>query len=190
MMNRPLIKSTDYAGNEDETVVDVGLSKDAMFKMLSNRRRRLAVQFLQQQPDNRMQIRELSRLIAAKENETTPEEVTYKQRKRVYISLYQTHLSALHDNGIVEYDARSGTITLKPAARDFSRYLDVSSGRELGWGEAWLALGAVCLAFGIATWTRMLPYFGVRPDIAVLLLSVVVFVSTVTFYLSVDRIRL
>jgi hypothetical protein len=169
---------------------EIALSKDNLFKLLSNRRRRLAVQFLRDQPNGSLPIRELSDLIAAAENEIPVEEVTYKQRKRVHISLYQTHLSALHSNGIVDYDSRSGNVKLMPTSREFSQHIDMMAADELGWGEIWLALSAVCLAFGVATWTELLPYFGTRPEIAILVLSLVVCVTAVWFYLSSIQIQL
>ena len=184
------LESQNYPHSLNETTHEIALSKDNMFKMLSNRRRRLAVQFLRDQPNGSLPIRELSDLIAAAENEIPVEEVTYKQRKRVHISLYQTHLSALHSNGIVDYDSRSGNVKLMPTSREFSQHIDMMAADELGWGEIWLALSAVCLAFGVATWTELLPYFGTRPEIAILVLSLVVCVTAVWFYLSSIQIQL
>jgi len=171
---------------------EVALSKDMMFKMLSNRRRRLTVEFLASQPNANggLTIRELSELNASVENELPVPEVTYKQRKRVHISLYQTHLQALDTNNIVDYDERSGAVTLLPTSREFSQYVDITSKNELGWAEVWLGLSAVCLAFGVATWTTLLPFFGSRPEIAVLAVSLVMGCAAVVFYYSSEQIRL
>lgn len=171
---------------------EVAISKDMMFKMLSNRRRRLTVEFLASQPNANggLTIRELSELIASVENEIPVQEVTYKQRKRVHISLYQTHLPALETNNIVDYDERSGDVTLLPTSGEFSQYVDITSKNELGWGEVWLGLSAVCLAFGVATWTTLLPFFGSRPEIAVLVVSLVMVCSSVIFYHSSEHMRI
>lgn len=179
--------SADSGGDAGES-----LSKDAVFKMLSNRRRRLVVRYLQRQPDadESVRIRDLSEWIAAEENGVRPEDVTYKQRKRVYISLYQTHLPSLHANGIIAYDSRSGEVKLMPTARDFCRYLDVRVGRELGWAEFWVGLGAVCLALGVTTWLGVVPLLESRSDLALLSVSFVIFLSAVAFYRSSDQIRL
>ena len=183
-----VIDSAPSQSNTDE----MALSKDKMFKMLSNRRRRLTVEFLASQPNANggLTIRELAELIASVENELSVQEVTYKQRKRVHISLYQTHLPALDTNNIVDYDERSGDVTLLPTSREFSQYVDITSKHELGWGEVWLGLSAVCFAFGVATWTTLLPFFGSRPEIAVLVVSLVMVISSVVFYNSSAHIRI
>jgi DNA-binding transcriptional ArsR family regulator len=89
--------------------------KDRMFETLSNPRRREALRYLRMyEDDSPVLIRDLAEQIAAWENDISPVEVTYKQRKRVYTSLYQSHLPRLHRYGFIEYDADRGTIELTP----------------------------------------------------------------------------
>lgn len=49
-------------------------------------------------------VRELSRRLAAHENDKHPEAVTGSERKRAYVALYQTHLPQLDACDIVDYD--------------------------------------------------------------------------------------
>src|SRR6056297_1016004 len=85
----------------------VELSRDDLFSMLRNERRREVIHYLREH-EAPVDLRDLSEYIAAIENDCTPAEVTYKQRKRVQTALYQMHLPKLAEQGIVSYDRRAG----------------------------------------------------------------------------------
>lgn len=93
-------------------------------EILSCARRRWAVEYLADQPtDTTVTISDLSEHVAAKENECTVLELSSKQRERVYVSLYQTHLITMQS--IIEYDRDRGTITPTEApARLWKAYQD------------------------------------------------------------------
>lgn len=107
---------------EESAENDEALSKQSLFEVLSARRRRQALRRLFER-DGAASLRELSEELAAAENDVSPAEVTYKQRTRVYTALRQNHLPKLDDEGIVEFDVRSGDTTLRPAADDLRPYL-------------------------------------------------------------------
>lgn len=98
------------------------LPRDEAFDILSNRRRRYALYYLSSEGDG-ITLQSLAREIAAWENEVPPESLSKKQEKRVYVSLYQTHIPKLASAGIVEYDDETGVITLRDRARDVTPYL-------------------------------------------------------------------
>lgn len=75
------------------------LSDDLLFEILSNPRRRRLI-YLLTAYDGSGDLREIAREIAAAEGEGPVETDHYR---RVYISLYQTHIPKLERNGIVEY---------------------------------------------------------------------------------------
>jgi hypothetical protein len=62
--------------------------------------------------------------IAAKENGLPVEAINPKQRKRVYIALYQCHPSKLSDAGVVRFDKSRGSIELGDVAAQLYPYLD------------------------------------------------------------------
>lgn len=97
----------ERAATPDRTVdsrdASVSLSSDTAFKLLSSRRRRDLIRCLDDVGD-RVDLRELSERVAAVENGVTAAALTYDQRKRVYVSLRQTHLPKLSNAGTVEYD--------------------------------------------------------------------------------------
>ncbi|SEO72443.1 hypothetical protein SAMN04487948_104377 [Halogranum amylolyticum] len=132
------------------------LSKDEIFSTLSNQRRRYVIHYLKHDP-SQVRIRDLAEQIAAWENDITVEELTYKQRKRVYTSLHQTHLPKMDDCGIVEYDRDRGLISLAPGAADLEVYLEVVSGNDLPWSDFYLGLSAAALLLVAVGWAGILP---------------------------------
>lgn len=51
---------------------------------------------------------ELATKVAARENDKSAETVRSKERKRVYVALYQNHLPRMDRDGVVEYDGDRG----------------------------------------------------------------------------------
>lgn len=99
------------------------LSQDDLFSLLSNPRRRFILRHLDRSEEP-IQLQDLATEVAAWENETEPENLTDKQRKRVYVSLYQTHIPRLEEAGIVDHDGNTGEIRLTDGDTDIGRYLD------------------------------------------------------------------
>jgi DNA-binding transcriptional ArsR family regulator len=143
-----------------------GLSKDDVFSLLSNRRRRLALHYLRRSSGS-ASVRELSRQIAAWENGVEADELTYKQRKRVYTSLHQTHLPKLDDSAVVAYDRDRGTVTVTDLATELDPYLDrtVSAGGDESWPVYYLGLSGLAAVVVACAWVGLYP-FSVLPGLA------------------------
>jgi hypothetical protein len=137
-----IVDSTgELLGGEPEGA-ETALSRNRLFSLLSNRRRRLVLYYLEER-SGVVRLRDLAAQIAAWENDVDLDAVTYKQRKRVYTSLYQSHLPKMHDDGVVEYDQRRGTVTLAPGKDDVYPFLDVPETV----GSVWIsAFGCLSLA--------------------------------------------
>jgi DNA-binding transcriptional ArsR family regulator len=148
------------------------LTKDAIFSMLSNRRRRHVLHYLKRN-DGPAKIRDLAEQIAAWENGLGIQELTYKQRKRVYTSLHQTHLPKLDDCGIVEYNRDRGVVTLTDRVSELDVYLEVVPKNDIPWSDYYLGLAAVGLALVTVAWLDVAP-FTLLPDIAYAALVAVV----------------
>ena len=123
------------------------LSRDEVFDIPSNQRRRHALHFLKQRNGDGAELRELSAQVAAWENGKPAEGVTSDERRRVYTSLQQFHLPKLDRNGIVEYDDRRGSVELAEEATDLDVYLDVVEGSDVPWSHYYLGLSGLSLAF-------------------------------------------
>ncbi|WP_066381631.1 DUF7344 domain-containing protein [Halalkalicoccus paucihalophilus] len=109
-----------------ETVDDhLSLSKDDLFHLLQNGRRRAVLRYFAVHPEQEeFNMRTVAEAIAAWENETSVEQLTSNQRQRVYIALYQSHLPKLDDYGVIEYNQSRGLIVPTPLTALFEPYLE------------------------------------------------------------------
>jgi DNA-binding transcriptional ArsR family regulator len=98
------------------------LDEDTVFDILSNRRRRRIIYYLKEHGGS-AELRDLADVVAAWEEEMPVEEVTEKQSRRVYVSLYQSHVPRLAEVGLVRHDD-SGRVTLTDRVRKLDPYLD------------------------------------------------------------------
>jgi hypothetical protein len=110
------------AGTTPATV-GTELDTDTLFELLQNQRRRDALRYLGAN-EGRTTLSDMAEHIAAKENDLPVGAINSKQRKRVYIGLYQCHLPKLADAGVVDFDKDRGTIELCDRAAQLYPYLD------------------------------------------------------------------
>jgi hypothetical protein len=133
------------------------LSRDDVFELLSNERRRYVLHHLKQR-DKAVELGTLSEHVAAWENETPVEEISATERKRVYTSLQQFHLPKMEKRQVVEFDQRDGTVDLSDRAGDLDVYLEVVEGGDIPWSQYYLGLGAVNLALVTAALVNAYPF--------------------------------
>lgn len=122
------------------------LSRDTVFDLLSSARRRYVLYYLRRH-GGEATINELAKHLAAWENDADPEELTRQDEKRVYVSLYQTHVPKLEEQGIVDYDGDSSIVSLTGRAYELDRFLSSSDDSEFPWQLYFLGLAATCGAF-------------------------------------------
>jgi hypothetical protein len=89
-----------------------------------------------------MKLTELAGQVAAWEYDTEVDELTEQERKRVYVSLYQTHIPHLDDAGVIEYNKDTGMVMLEPDATAVDNYLETPD-TEVPWQWIYLALAVV-----------------------------------------------
>jgi DNA-binding transcriptional ArsR family regulator len=118
------------------------MSQDLVFEILSNTRRRMLLFYLRKY-EGSATVKELAERIAALENDVAVEDLERQQRKRVYVSLYQTHVPKLEKAGIVEYDDASGEVRLTNRAGEFDTYLTPATESEYPWRIHYLVLAAL-----------------------------------------------
>ena len=117
------------------------LTRDVIFDVLSRARRRQVLQLLSS--EGPMELTELAERVAAVENDTTVEDLTKQQRKRVYVSLYQTHIPKMEEAGLVEYDSDTKVVSLEARAAEIDRYLDEPD--RFQWQVAYIVVAAAGL---------------------------------------------
>ncbi|WP_018258968.1 DUF7344 domain-containing protein [Halomicrobium katesii] len=132
------------------------LSQDTVFDVLSSARRRETIAILREE-ETPIELTTLAEIVAARENDTTVEELSSQDRKRVYVSLYQTHVPKLVDVGIVEHDADTGEVWLTSQAGAIEPYLH-NPEQSRRWHRYYLVVAVVGgLAF-LATSFGALPF--------------------------------
>ena len=146
------------------------LSRDLVFDILSSPRRRYMLYYLHRAGEP-VSIQELSAQIAAWENDVPVDELTSQQQKRVYVSLYQTHIPKLEEAGIAEYDQEEGTVRLTNRVEQMDEYLADTGRRAIPWELIYLGLAVISAALflGVA--------FGVGPLTTLSLVTVGIAVS-------------
>lgn len=141
------------------TARETELDRDVIFDVLSNGRRRYAIEYLKgHDEDETIELADLVDYIAARENDTTVGQVNYKQRKRVYSSLRQTHLPKLGDCGLVEYDRDRGTIALADGVRTVQMHLEYVPEDDIPWCYHYLGLAAVMGTVVGLVWLGVYPF--------------------------------
>ncbi len=161
-MNATAVQRSQSSSLED--VSSEGLTQDIAFRMLSCQRRRYVMHYLLQREAS-ASLHELSKQLAAWENDISVEEVTYKQRLRVYTAMRQSHLPKMDDNGVVEFDANAGTVSLTEDATKLEVYLDIVPHDGIPWSSFYLGLGALSAGLIAVAWLGLFP-FTLLPDIA------------------------
>ncbi|ELZ84753.1 hypothetical protein C453_12081 [Haloferax elongans ATCC BAA-1513] len=161
------------------------LSKDELFRILSNSRRRQIIYFLHREGDA-LSLKELAAMVAARENGTAVEEVTDEERQRVYISLYQTHLPKLESADLVNYDDEERTVRL---VSDVARrgFFWMQSEPTTSWSLYYAGVGVLGWILILAVWLG-LPGFVLLPWSAIAaFVSTALLVLVVAQYLVEER---
>jgi len=135
------------------------LSKDDVFEVFSNQRRRLAFDYLQRRDDDGpVDVSEISTHVTAAELDTPPDRIRYDDRKSVHTALHQFHLPKMDAAGIVEFDSRSGDIRLTEEGKELDVYLETVSGDEIPWALYFVLLSGTMMSVILAVWLGIYPF--------------------------------
>lgn len=160
------------------------LSQDTVYDILSSPRRRYVLHYLRT-VDEPVEITELAKHVAAWENETSVDEITDRQQKRVYVSLYQTHIPRLESTQIITYDKDSGKVALSAGNTNIDEYLE-GADDGLPWQLIYLSLaGLSTLLFGLAL-SNIWIFSSFTMTMATVIM-VVAFVTTAVIHTMVER---
>lgn len=118
------------------------LTKGEIFEVLSSSRRRLLLYYLHDR-GGRAPLDELAQEIASIESGIPIEELDKQAYKRIYISLYQTHVPNLEKHGLVTYDEEDKRVALTDRIDQVITTVDVSANRQRPWPMYYALLGVV-----------------------------------------------
>ncbi|AXR76348.1 DUF7344 domain-containing protein [Natrarchaeobaculum sulfurireducens] len=144
-------QDTEQSGEQSTT------STDDRFTILSNSRRRHAIKYLASSDEPAVRLRDMAEQIAAWENDLSVYEVNYKQRKRVYTSLYQTHLPRMNRVDIVEYDQSSGMIWPTDGVTELYPYLEPTSPPVFDWHQVGIVVSGLCFFLVTVAFLELIP---------------------------------
>ena len=138
------------------------LSRDEVFDILQNRRRRYVLHYLKQQQAP-VSARDLTEQVAAWEYDTAVTELESQERHRVYVSLTQTHLPKMVETDVVSIDEDAGTVRLTEQAADLDVYLEVVPQNDIDWPQFYA--GVALLNTGLLTVATLnVPVISQAPD--------------------------
>lgn len=104
----------------------LSISKDDLFYLLQNNRRRAVLRYCAAHADyETFEMRTVVEAVAAWENETTIRNLNSSERQRTYVSLYQTHLPTLDEYKVINYNQPRGVIQPTALIALFEPYLAV-----------------------------------------------------------------
>lgn len=129
--------------------INPSMDENALFDVLSSPRRRRLLQLLHQR-DGKHELKDLAANVAAAEVGSSVDDLTKAERKRVYISCYQTHLPRLVEAGLVSYDTDTGVVERTDDFSDVASYLGWQT--ETPWPHRYylgLALASVAFYGGV-----------------------------------------
>ena len=128
------------------------LSQDVVFDLLSSSRRRFVLYYLRTETKS-VKLTDLSDEVAAWEYGTPIDELTEQERKRAYVSLYQTHVPKLVEAGLIDHDTDSGMLQLTDRMTDVDGYLSNETDPDIRWELVYISLsiiGVVIFSIGIS----------------------------------------
>ena len=162
-----------------------GISRDTMYKMLANQRRRHTIHYLKEQGGS-VPLGLLAEQIGAWEQDAHPDELSSAERKTVYTALQQRHLPKMDDAGIVEFDKRAGVVEPTDSLEEIDIYAEIVEGGAFPWSQYYLGLSTVSVALMVAVWANVYPLV-LLPDIAWGVFCAVAFTFSAIAHVAVTR---
>ena len=175
---------------ENTTTVSTKVSRDEIFTVLSNRRRRRVLRFLDQHDGTRVDLRTLVDALSEWEYGTEADKLSWKERKRVYTALRQSHLPKLADAGAIEYDQSRGEVRLTDETREFQVYLEYVPKHDIPWSQCYLGLSGISAAITALTWYSVYPFAGLSGVTLATILVTMFFVTAIVHAYYTYRNRL
>lgn len=137
------------------------LSRDDVFDILSNERRRYVLKYVEREEEDHIPLHELVDVVTAAEAAADGngyDGSSSNVRSSVYSALIQTHLPAMDEAGIIEYDEDDQIVRTTDQTREVHRYMEYLPGHEIRWVDFYFGLAAVFAALVVVTWLAVPPF--------------------------------
>jgi hypothetical protein len=180
-MNLPFVNDR----NDGVSARESELSRNDIFDLLSNRRRRFVLHALKRMKEP-VELAELSTYVAAWEMETEPEEIDREDRRSVYVTLRRTHLPKLDEKNVIQFDESENTVQSTELLDSIEVHIEVLHGNEISWSLYYLGLAGVCGSLLVAVITEA-PIFGLFEPLHVGLFAAAIFFISAVAHRLVER---
>lgn len=174
----PAEDSPDSDDDDEEA-----LPLDQVFEILKNSRRRETLHYLQENGGTAT-LSGLAEHIAAIENDTSVQQITSSQRKRVYVGLYQCHLPKMDSMDVIDFDKNRGTIELSKNADQVRSYLGDSESGD--WYQLYLGLAVAGSLLFVVSLGGAAQY-GLQPSVVLFLLLGGMFLGSVAHAMGIGE---
>lgn len=179
--------SIDTLGGTAHEIPEASPSRDEVFTMLSNQRRRWVLYYLKRDEEGKTDLRTLVDALTAWEYEMPIEDISWKKRKRIYTALRQSHLPKLADAGIIEYDRSRGTVELTEDAQEVQMYLEYVPAHDIPWSQFYLGLSAVGALLIALVWASVYPFQGLSGQVLSAIILLMFGVSSLVHHSHLRR---
>ncbi len=126
------------------------LSRNELFDVLSNERRRCALYYLQQQ-EGTVELTDVVDYVTAWQYGESLSELDSGQRMRVYSALHQAHLPKLDSAGFIDYDSENGTIETREEVEYARLYLEYDPENDISWSTLYFGLVAIGVTLALVS---------------------------------------
>ena len=153
---RRLGRSVGFHSQSQETP-DAPTRED-VFTMLSNERRRCTLYYLQQH-DGPARLSDIVDYVAAWQYDQPVSALAREDRMCVYSALHQVHLPKLDEAGFIEYND-DGDIRVRNGVESARLYLEYDPNSDIAWSTVYTGLVAVGLLLGTTSYFAVYPFAG------------------------------
>lgn len=178
---------TETIGFDNQRAIESNrkLTRDEIFQVLSNDRRRYALHYLKRHEGETIPLRDVVDAVAAWENDVEIDELDSNTRKCVYTALRQSHLPRLDDVGVIDYDHLRGEATITEAARDVQMYLEYVPDNDLAWHQFYLGLSVIASTIVVLKWLGIPPFSSFTwATVSIVVISIFTFASIYHTYFA------
>lgn len=172
----PDVRIGTRTGFNRETLTD-RLSRDDLFEVLGNERRRCALYYLQQQ-EGPVPLTDVVDYVTAWQYDQPMSDLGSRQRMCVYSALHQAHLPKLDAAGFIEYDAGNGEIRVRDEVEYARLYLEYDPENDIAWSTLYLGLVGVGATLGALSQLAVFPFDWLEGDVLVWILLVMFAAAT------------
>ncbi|TKX86502.1 transcriptional regulator [Halorubrum sp. SS5] len=180
-MNVPFVSGT----GEELNPRGSELSRNELFDLLSNRRRRFVLHALKRMEEP-VELADLSTHVAAWEMEREPEEIDSEDRRSVHVTLRRRHLPKLDEKNIIQFNKSNNTIQSTKALDDIEVHIEVLHGDEIPWSLYYIGLACVCGLLLVAVITEA-PVFAAFEPLHVGWFTAIVFALSAVAHRYVEQ---